>query len=51
MIWSELAGKMKNAGPIHWLFFDTPERRAEFHAWMEAPEDPNKPRVGPMRHH
>jgi hypothetical protein len=36
-------------GPAHWLFFDTAEDRAKFRAWMEAPEDPNKPRVVPMR--
>jgi hypothetical protein len=36
-------------GPVHWLFFDTAEDRAKFRAWMETPEDPNKPRVVPMR--
>jgi hypothetical protein len=39
----------EEAGPIHWLLFDTPEQRAKLRAWMEAREDPNKPRVVPMR--
>jgi hypothetical protein len=38
-------------GPGPWLFFDTAEERAKFRAWMEAPEDPNKPRIVPMRRH
>jgi hypothetical protein len=36
-------------GLAHWLFFDTVEQRARFRAWLDAPEDPNKPRVVPMR--
>jgi hypothetical protein len=36
-------------GLAHWLFFDTIEQRARFRAWLDAPEDPNKPRVVPMR--
>jgi hypothetical protein len=36
-------------GPAYWLFFDTADDRAKFRAWMEAPEDPNKPCVVPLR--
>jgi hypothetical protein len=36
-------------GPAHWLFFDSADDRAKFRAWMETPEDPNKPRVVPLR--
>jgi hypothetical protein len=36
-------------GLAHWLFFDAVEQRARFRAWLDAPEDPNKPRVVPMR--
>jgi len=35
--------------PGHWLFFDTPEQRAKFRAWLNEPTDPDKPRVVPMR--
>jgi len=41
----------ENEGPTQWLFFDTPEARTKFRAWLEAPPDPNKPRIVPLRRH
>jgi hypothetical protein len=33
----------------NWLFFDNPEQRAKYRAWINNPEEPNKPRIVPMR--
>ena len=40
--------------PPPWLFFDDPEKRAKYQAWLDEPEpdDPKgKPRVVSMRRH
>jgi hypothetical protein len=33
----------------HWLFFDSPEQRAKYRAWINQPDGSNKPRIVPLR--
>jgi hypothetical protein len=35
--------------PPNWLFFDSPEQRAKYRAWINNPDEPNKLRIVPMR--
>ena len=44
------AGNVGDEGEVpHWLFFDTPEQRAKYRAWIYNSDEPNKPRIVPMR--
>jgi hypothetical protein len=33
----------------NWVFFDGPEQRAKYRAWINNPDEPNKPRVVLLR--
>jgi hypothetical protein len=33
----------------NWLFFDSPEQRAKYRAWVNQPDGPNKPRIVYLR--
>lgn len=49
---SDMAGEGYAGGKDEmppWLFFDSEEQRAKYRAWVNQPENPNKPRVVPMR--
>jgi hypothetical protein len=44
------AGNIGEEGEVpHWLFFDSPEQRTKYRAWIHNPDEPNKLRVVPMR--
>jgi hypothetical protein len=46
---SDMVGAGADDGPPPWAFFDTIEQRAKFQAWMNQPENPNRPRVVPFK--
>jgi hypothetical protein len=41
------SGEYDEAPP--WLFFDNPEQRAKYDAWMSEPPSDRKPRIVPLR--
>ncbi len=44
------AGNVGEEGEVpHWLFFDNPDQRANYRAWIGDPDEPNRPRVVPLR--
>ncbi len=45
----DMVGAGADDGPPPWAFFDTIEQRAKFQAWMNEPENPNRPRVVPFK--
>ncbi len=46
---NSMVGSGEVDGPPPWAFFDTLEQRAKFRAWMNQPDNPNRPRVVPFK--
>ena len=46
---SNMVENRGNDAPPPWLFFDNPEQRSKYEAWLNEPRSDRKPRVPPLR--
>jgi hypothetical protein len=46
---TDMVGAGDDDKPPPWLFFDNPEQRARYDAWLSEPPTDPKPRVVPLR--